>query len=229
MHTPAGSDAAHERLSALVDGELDRNDADRACDSWRDEAAARRSWHTYQLIGDVLRSDDLASTPERDSAFLAALRARLADEPVVLAPQAEPDAAVAPADVPLRAPAVANGRSGGWRVWRTPAAVVAGFAMVATALVATRLPGVDPSGAAVGGLAAAPGATPGVTLAATSAGSAPASRMALPAEGQIVLDGQLIRDARLDEYLAAHKKFGGSSGPGTPSGFLRNATATPGR
>jgi len=41
----------------------------------------------------------------------------------------------------------------------------------------------------------------------------------------VVLNGQLIRDVRLDEYLAAHKKFGGSSVPGGPSGFLRNAAA----
>jgi sigma-E factor negative regulatory protein RseA len=40
-----------------------------------------------------------------------------------------------------------------------------------------------------------------------------------------VANGQLIRDARLDRYLAAHKQFAGSSALGVPSGFLRNATA----
>ena len=34
----------------------------------------------------------------------------------------------------------------------------------------------------------------------------------------------LIRDPRLDAYLAAHQQFGGSSALGVPSGFLRNAT-----
>jgi sigma-E factor negative regulatory protein RseA len=34
----------------------------------------------------------------------------------------------------------------------------------------------------------------------------------------------MIRDARLDGYLAAHKQFGGTSALGLPSGFLRNAT-----
>jgi sigma-E factor negative regulatory protein RseA len=35
----------------------------------------------------------------------------------------------------------------------------------------------------------------------------------------------MIRDARLDRYLAAHKQFAGSSALGVPSGLLRNATA----
>ena len=42
--------------------------------------------------------------------------------------------------------------------------------------------------------------------------------------------GQVIRDARLDRYLAAHKQFAGSSALGVPSAYLRNATAeVPGR
>ena len=40
----------------------------------------------------------------------------------------------------------------------------------------------------------------------------------------VVADGQLVRDSRLDRYLAAHKQFGGSSVLGVPSGFLRSAT-----
>ena len=40
-----------------------------------------------------------------------------------------------------------------------------------------------------------------------------------------VASGELIRDARLDRYLAAHKQFAGSSALGVPSAYLRNATA----
>ena len=40
----------------------------------------------------------------------------------------------------------------------------------------------------------------------------------------LVADGQLIRDARLERYFAAHIQFGGSSALGVPSGFLRAAT-----
>jgi sigma-E factor negative regulatory protein RseA len=34
----------------------------------------------------------------------------------------------------------------------------------------------------------------------------------------------MIRDARLDELLAAHRQSGGASALQMPSGFLRNAT-----
>ena len=39
----------------------------------------------------------------------------------------------------------------------------------------------------------------------------------------LVADGQLIRDARLDRYLAAHKQFAGVSVLGLPSSFVRSA------
>jgi sigma-E factor negative regulatory protein RseA len=40
----------------------------------------------------------------------------------------------------------------------------------------------------------------------------------------VVADAHLIRDARLDRYLAAHKQFAGTSALGVPSAFLRSAT-----
>ena len=219
-----GKVASMEDVSALIDGELDESAVARACAQWRVDASAREAWHAYQLIGDVLRSDDLASTASRDSAFLASLRERLAAEPVVLAPQP----VAAPAEI-LAQPAVANARAGGRRHWHTPAAVVAGFAVVASVLVVTRMPAASDTGA---GLAARDGSPPIATLASTAAPS-PASGIGSAQafdrqveQPSLVLDGQLVRDARLDEYLAAHKKFGGSSGPGVPSGFLRNAAAT---
>ena len=84
-----------EDLSALTDGELEPAQVAEACARWRDDSELRGRWHAYQLIGDVLRSEDLAASGTRDAAFLAALRERLANEPVVLAP--EPAAAAAPA------------------------------------------------------------------------------------------------------------------------------------
>ena len=37
--------------------------------AWASDPAAREHWHACQLIGDVLRSEDLASTPRRDGAL----------------------------------------------------------------------------------------------------------------------------------------------------------------
>lgn len=196
-----------ERLSALVDGEAADDDVKQACAEWRGDAKARQSWHAYQLIGDVLRSDDLASAAGRDEAFLRELRARLADEPVVLAPQ------------PAKTLPMATGRS--LRRWRTGAAVAAGFVTVAGVLVALQMP----SREAAPGLAQAPAlAAPVVPVAAVT--PAVATTEANADQAVLVTDGKVIRDARLDRYLAAHQRFAGTSALGVPSAFLRSATAT---
>lgn len=212
MSQSSESSASMENLSALVDGELESEAGARACGQWRDDAQARATWHAYALIGDVLRSGDLASTAERDCSFLLRLREQLAQEPVVLAP-AE---LAAPLLAPLPAVAAAGGSR---RAWRTPVAVAAGFMVVAGALVVTSVPGSLPFGStptlAQAGPAPVVAAAPGLQAVSTTQAEAAPVR----------LNGQLIRDARLDEYLSVHKKFGGSSAPGVPSGFLRNAAA----
>jgi len=203
---------AFERLSALVDGELDGDAAAQACGDWRENGEARASWHAYHLIGDVLRSDDLARDPARDLGFLAALRARMQDEPIVLAPQPlEPAAPAVPAVVHA-----ANGARGGRWSWIAPSAVAAGFVAVTGAVLLTRGPGA-PVDASVGAssLAQVTPAAPPLTAVSTLPSEPPAQ----------IASGKLIRDARLDRYLAAHKQFAGSSALGVPSGFLRNATA----
>ena len=188
-----------EQLSALVDGEAASEDVAQLCAAWRSDAELRRSWHAYQLIGDVLRSDDLACAPARDEQFLQRLRARMAGEPVVLAPQ--------PAPSPMAA-----GRT--VRRWRAGAAVAAGFVAVAGVLVALQSPSPEPAPSVAR-------ATSPVVPVATLA-----SPMAQPAGETAVLvtDGKVIRDARLDRYLAAHQRFAGASALGVPSSFLRSAT-----
>jgi sigma-E factor negative regulatory protein RseA len=199
------SAACRERLSALVDGELDAAASATLCAAWRGSDAIRRDWHDWQLIGDVLRSDDLASDPGHDARFLAAVRDRLAGEPVVFAPAA----ALASAGAARRARASR---------WMLPSAVAAGFVLVVG--VVTMLQPGAPSATAPTSLARVD-AVPAATVPA-----APPAAAAAPAEPQtpVVADGKLIRDARLDRYLAAHKQFAGSSALGVPSAFLRSAT-----
>jgi sigma-E factor negative regulatory protein RseA len=212
--------SALETLSALTDGELDSAEVARACAAWRDDADARRRWHAYQLIGDVLRSEDLSSNAARDAAFLAAMRDRLAGEPVVLAP--EPSREAAP-EVQA-APHVANAsRNSRWS-WMAPTAVAAGFVLVTGALLVTRGPGpVNSSGepmfARVG-----VGATPTAQMVNVSSPTLAASDSSIEPQA-MVLTGKVLRDARVDLYLSAHKQFAGSSALGVPSGFLRNAAA----
>lgn len=199
-----------EQLSALADGELGESAAAQACASWRGDADARASWHTYHLIGDVLRSEDLAADPARDAGFMAALRLRLEAEPVVLAPRPlEPAAAVVDT-----MPQVANGARSVRRSWKVASVVAAGFVAVAGVVALTRGPAVQAPDATLAQGAVAPG---------NVGASAPTT---LAADPQVlVANGKLIRDVRLDRYLAAHKQFAGTSVLGVPSGFLRSATA----
>lgn len=191
---------ALERLSALVDGEVDAGTAAQACGHWIESGEARASWHAYHVIGDVLRSDDLARDPARDASFLHTLRVRLRDEPVVLAP------------APLAAPV----RRARWS-WKASSAVAASFVVVAGATVM---------------LTRGPSDVPVATASVVPVAPAPVQQAApivVAAEPQaLVASGKLIRDARLDRYLAAHKQFAGSSALGVPSGYLRNATAIEG-
>jgi sigma-E factor negative regulatory protein RseA len=211
--------AARERLSALVDGELEERAVAQACAHWRESPESRATWHSYQLIGDVLRSDDLAADAARDARFVATLRARLATEPVVLAPQ--PVAASRP-DVHAQAARATSASARRWS-WMTPTAVAAGFVAVAGVLTLTRTSDVLPDRPAATSLAQVTPALASPVLARpTLAG--PSSPSA-PEPQTFVANGELIRDARLDRYLAAHKQFAGSTALGVPSGFLRNATA----
>ena len=113
----------YQSLSALADGEATASEVTEACANWCDDDGARQVWASYQLIGDVLRSEELASTAQHDH-FLSKLRQRLADEPVVLAPQAA--AQVAAAAQPSAAP-MTPARS---RRWSGPLAVAASFVAI---------------------------------------------------------------------------------------------------
>lgn len=147
-------------LSLLMDGELPPGEAAAALAGFRHHAAARADWHAYHLIGDVLRSEDLAAAPAHDERFVQALRSRLADEPVptdllplvALAPGAA--AGTAPAAAPRR-------RAASWLV--APAAVAAGFVAVAAVLVVNQPVVAPPAAAPVIALAPTP-AAPAATL-----------------------------------------------------------------
>lgn len=179
-------------LSALVDGQADALAP--GCEHWRSDTQARKTWHAYHLIGDVMRSEELAAGAPSDADFLAAVRARLATEPVILSP--EP---------PASARAVRRG------AWLAPLAMAAGVAAVAGVLVVARigLPGAQPAGPAQS-LAGA--SAPGLTLA-----TVPAATLAPTPQGAGV-----IRDAHLDSYLRAHQAGRGDGAAAVPGGVLRS-------
>ena len=197
-------------LSALADGDATDSEAARAFQSWRDDPDARASWHAYQLIGDVLRSDDLAVEPAADEAFLVALRARLATEPVVLAPQPRVE------EQPVAQPVAANAAARSRARWQGPMAMAAGFLAV------------------VGVLNVAGPFRHGGNASVASNG-APASGPVLAATTSVNNSGLVLTSAQtpaqskadadqLAPYLAAHRQSAMSGPFQMPGSDLRNVS-----
>jgi len=195
---PAESERMRHCLSDMADGQADDAISAVACAAWRDQPEMRQTWHTYHLIGDVLRSEELASPAGHDAVFLARLRDKLAAEPVVMAPM--PEQASRVAQVRARKP-----------FWLMPAAAAAGFVLVAGVLVVTRLSGPDAGESAVPLAAVAPGALNASDTPNAFVGPATPAGLAM------------IRDARLDAYVDAHRATRGVGGLAVPGMGLRNA------
>jgi sigma-E factor negative regulatory protein RseA len=191
-----------ERLSAFVDGESlnDAGDISQFIAGFtnRDRAA----WSDYHLIGDALRSDDLAASPATSSAFMAAFSQRLEAEAHVIAP-----AAIAPR---LRAQL--------FRRRVVPAFAVAAAAATLTWIVVPQLQGVDSRGA-------------GAQLSSMSTDAVQRVAMAPSAATRRspVVEANIIRDASLDQYLEAHQQF--SQQPVMPGSmpFIRAAASSQGQ
>jgi sigma-E factor negative regulatory protein RseA len=184
-------------LSALADGDADA--LDRGLAAWRQDPAARARWHSYHLIGDVLRSDELVQTASHDAAFLAQLRTRLADEPVPLAP------------APLT-PAATRQPPSGLRAWTArmvlPAAAAAGFLVVAAALVVTQQ--TEPEAAGGVGFAQSPASSGGQAFLASAPAPLPTAATRSLASS-VPIDSTYLRNAELDRYLEAHSGAMGGS------------------
>ena len=74
-----------ERISILLDGELDRAEAAAAIAALCADPALRRYWHELHRVGDALRSHEVAASDSE--AFCARVAAVISAEPTVLAPR----------------------------------------------------------------------------------------------------------------------------------------------
>lgn len=158
----AGPLAGRERASALVDGELSDTDLTAAMRDWAGDEGLRRDCHDYRLIGDVLRSDQLAC--DRPS-LLPGLRERLASEP-------RPYWAV-----PRERPA---------RRWLMPAAAAAGFVAVGFVVLSLR-PAADGGWSA--STVAVSGPASGLQRSVAAPASAPL--IFGPVDGSVIRDARL--------------------------------------
>ncbi|MES2912028.1 MAG: sigma-E factor negative regulatory protein [Pseudomonadota bacterium] len=197
MNTTRTQTTTCERLSALVDGELDNEELLLLLEACKSEDATAGRWNAYHVIGDVLRSPSMAAG-KSSPGFLLRLNERLNDErslPVTEAPLSQ-------SRIGYREPA-ANDSIFRWKL-------AAGFASL-TAVAAIAWSGV-----------AMMSSQSGAQLAQVPASSQTAQQV-LVASPQ----GPMVRDARLEELLAAHRQLGGTSVLQAPSGFLNAAFENP--
>ncbi|MCW5656433.1 MAG: sigma-E factor negative regulatory protein [Burkholderiaceae bacterium] len=177
----------------MADGEASPGVQAHCLALWAADAQARERWRDYQLIGDVLRSQELARHASHDAAFVQALRERLKREPVVLRPRTAAPQATRRA-----------------RTWGVPMAAMAGVAAVAGVVVVLR--GAPDSGAPM--LAKGNNAEPMVAT------SSPPQQQPMPTAQ--VVNGRLIRDARLDRYFTAHRQSANGTALQMPGSVVRS-------
>jgi sigma-E factor negative regulatory protein RseA len=206
---PSLAESRRRILSALADGDATDGEAERAFQAWRDDPQARGAWHAWQLIGDVLRSDDLATDPAADAAFLVALRARLATEPVVLAPQPRAEALPEARSVAVARP---RGR------WQGPAAMAAGFLVVVGGLNVMRPFTHGAAAPLVSSAASGP-----VLASATSVNNSGVVATSLQTATQTPAQTRAAAE-QLAPYLAAHRQSAMSSPFQMPGADLRNVS-----
>lgn len=73
-------DSVSDRISALMDGQLRDEEFSEVMAGLAFQPQDERAWHMYHLIGDVLRSEELAGGAH-DRHFLSSLEQKLAREP----------------------------------------------------------------------------------------------------------------------------------------------------
>lgn len=187
-----------EALSALLDGEVCADDFEALLAPGSEEMASLLSdGQTYELIGDVLRGRPVQRSVG-GAAFAGAVMARLRDAPLTV-----PQPVVLQTGGGRRA--AANDAVFRWKL-------VAGLASLAAVVAVTWTIG---TGGQYGDLSSP-----------QMANASPVSEFASTIQPVVVqtAQGQVLRDARLEQLLSEHRQFGGMSALQAPAGFLRNAT-----
>ncbi|MEG0447754.1 MAG: sigma-E factor negative regulatory protein [Comamonas sp.] len=229
-----------EQLSALVDGEATPPSMPGVL-AYAESDEGQQSWRMYHLIGDVLRSPELAHHSQHD--ILSGVRAHMEREPRAFTGGADDmplgqlqQVAAAEAAQPSQLHrGAANASVFRWKM-------AAGFASVAAVAAigwGALLGGGADQGRAGAQLAAlspqsvaavAHGAS--VALAGIAAPEVDDAHIALGADAQsstvvavTTPNGQsvMLRDPRLDELLASRNQFSSAANLQMPASFLRNA------
>ena len=211
------------QLSAMADGELHGEEFAEAMawfegDSLQAEQT-RTIWRSLHVVGDVLRSDELAACHD-DIAFLSRLQSTLKHEarlqPAIQLVFNQTDDAVPR----VQSASVESANEPVFR-WKW----AAGFASAAAVLaVSWNLMGGVTAGS---GAQLAQNGVPSEELALRAKEVFPViSQIAAsePSDASGLGAAVMLRNPQLDAMIAAHSQLGGGSALQMPSGFLRNAT-----
>jgi len=87
------TDDRAQRLSCLLDGELDEHECQGLIEALRDDEEGGHKWLLFNCVGDAMRSAEVASW--HSDKFVARMSAALEREPTVLAPAALPSRSAA--------------------------------------------------------------------------------------------------------------------------------------
>lgn len=197
--------ASSELISALVDGELTGDEFESSIALVTRSRGGLSTWHAYHMVGEVLRGQN-ALTPVSPEAFVARFRNQLEQENV------HRTSALAQPVMVSRGDQSSQQDGANDAIWRWK--LLAGAAsLAAVATIGWHVAGAQPGA----GAEVTMGVVPQVAAAIPISGG---DGRAAVQEAQAVM----LRDARLDELMAAHKQFGGTSALQKPAGFLRNAT-----
>ena len=214
MQTPELSPQNCELLSALADGELQQQEWPAVLQACVHDPAASGHWNAYHLIGEALRGPGSA-VQLADISFLTRLNRQLAKQPGA-GPELQ---TTVPVQMPVpyfgvvcdSAPTTAAGdrrepasNDGHFR-WKRVAGFACAAAICAVAWNASVL--------------MLPSAGPQLAQSGTLTGGTEPQQVVVASP-----QGLMVRDARLEELLTAHKQLGATSAWPVPSGFLRNAT-----
>ncbi len=204
-----------DKISAFVDGELQGHEVEMALSILRLEHGRDR-WDAYHQIGDALRSDELAFNMSDD--FSVRLTARLEREPTILASVAAiipiaPKSGLAQTEKQLAANDARVSGILGQLSFKKMAIVSAAAAAVTAALVAAPPLMVASNGYKDGGLPPIASssvvrlADPYVQIPVST--NRPSSFDLTKSSAFMITDrnGVMLRDPRIDDYLAAHQRF----------------------
>lgn len=205
-----------ELLSALVDGELYGDELEQAL-AWVEDSEGLASWQLYHMVGDVLRSPDLAHHSQHD--LLSGLRVQLSQEPVQARQPQQPSPLSPPpqlsaGQVEQVAPALQAAADRRVRALRDPAVNAPAFRWRVAAGVS----------------AAVAVAAIGWNLVAGAQDAALGAQWAQWMQAPVVQvasedgDGVMLRDPRLDALMAAQQEHASRASLQVPADFLRNAS-----